>query len=94
MKYKSVQVESDKTFRSVQQQGEYMHIIDILTMLQFRERIFFLKRKKGGLKKNMAKYFSYNDLFQDLSQLVMMSRKSKGLKHRRDLLIFLQFIIT
>lgn len=42
----------------------------------------------------MAKYFSCNELFQDLFQLVMMSRKSKGLKHHRDLLIFLQFIIT
>lgn len=42
----------------------------------------------------MAEYFSYNDLFQDLSQRIMMNRKSKGSKHGRDLLIFLQFIVT
>lgn len=32
-------------------------------------------------------------MFQDLSQVVMMSRKSKGLKHSTDLLV-LQFIIA
>lgn len=41
----------------------------------------------------MTKYFSYDGLFQDLSQVVMVSRKSKVLKHSRDVLV-LQFIIA
>lgn len=53
-----------------------MPVIDILTTLEFRGRRVFLSEKEG-LKKNMAKYFSYNGLFQDLSQVVMMSRKGK-----------------
>lgn len=35
----------------------------------------------------MTKYFSYDGLFQDLSQVVMVSRKSKVLKHSRDVLV-------
>lgn len=71
-----------------------MDVLDIQTKLQFRGRNFFFKCKEGALKKNMAEYFSYNDLFQDLSQRIMMNRKSKGSKHGRDLLIFLQFIVA
>lgn len=69
-----------------------MPVIDILITLEFRGSRFFCV-KKGGLKENMAKYFSYNGLFQDLSQVVMMSRKSKVLKRSRVLLV-LQFIIA
>lgn len=42
-KYKSIQAGSEKTSRSVQHQGEYMHVIDILTVLQFKGRILRAK---------------------------------------------------
>lgn len=76
MKNKSVKAESEKTFRSIQQQrrihacnrhSDYIRI-------QGREVSYV---KKGGLKENLAKYFCYNDLSQDHFQVVMMSRKGK-----------------